>query len=69
MMNCFLQILGFALVNERDSSGIYGGILHYSIVFALVGGALLAFLYFWNKGRLDMDEGPKIQMMSDDEGD
>lgn len=56
-----------ASINIRDASGVYGGIFHYALVFAMVGSALLAFLYFWSKGRLDMDEEPKIQMMRDDE--
>lgn len=67
IINCFLNILAISLTSERDSSGVYGGILHYSLVFAIVGSSLLAFLYFWSKGRLDMDESPKIQMMRDEE--
>lgn len=63
-------ILAFGLVSGKDDSGIYGGIFHYAMVFAFVGAALLAFLYFWKKGRLDMDEEAKIQMMqNDDEGE
>jgi hypothetical protein len=56
-----------ASVDIRDASGVYGGIFHYALVFALVGSAFLSFFYFWSKGRLDMDEEPKIQMMRDDE--
>lgn len=55
------------LSSERDTSGIYGGILHYSLILAFMGSALLSFLYFWSKGRLDLDEAPKIQMMNDEE--
>lgn len=55
------------LENEMDWSGIYGGIFHYSMVLAIVGSAFLAFLYFWSKGRLDMDEEPKIKMMQEQE--
>lgn len=65
----FFYFLAFSLVGEKDSSGVYGGIYHYSLVFALVGSGLLAFLYFWSKGRLDMDEGPKFQMMHDEDGE
>lgn len=54
------------LVNEIDSSGVYGGIFHYALVFAIFGSAILGFLYFWSRGRLDMDEEPKLQMMRDD---
>lgn len=65
----FHSILAFALAEARDSSGVYGGILHYSLVFAIVGSSLLIFLYLWSKGRLDMDEAPKIEMMRDDKGE
>jgi len=52
---------------ERDTSGIYGSIYHYSFILAFMGSAMLAFVYFWSKGRLDMDESPKIQMMNEEE--
>lgn len=55
------------LSTELDWSGIYGGIFHYAMIIAFAGSALLAFLYFWYKGRLDMDEEPKLQMMRDDD--
>lgn len=55
------------LFSQLDWSGMYGGILHYSLVIAFSGSAFLAFLYFWYKGRLDMDEEPKLQMMRDDD--
>ena len=60
-------LFGTALVDARDGSGDYGGIFHYSMIFAFVGSALLSFIYFWRKGRLDMDEEPKIQMMRDED--
>lgn len=50
-----------------DGSGIYGSLLHYSFLFAFLGSALLLLFYFWSKGRLDMDEEPKMQMMQADE--
>lgn len=53
------------MFSEKDSSGICGGIYHYSLILAFMGSALLSFVYFWSKGRLDMDETPKIQMMND----
>ena len=55
------------LSTELDWSVIYGGIFHYGMIIAFAGSALLAFLYFWSKGRLDMDEEPKVQMMREDE--
>ena len=42
-----------------DGFGIYGHYLHYGCVIALVGSALLLFLYLWRKGALDMDEEAK----------
>lgn len=50
-----------------DGCGIHGYIMHYSLLFAMVGSALLAFFYFWRKGRLDMDESPKMQMMQEED--
>jgi len=50
-----------------DGGGIYGSFLQYSLFFALLGSALLVFFYFWRKGKLDMDEAPKMQMMNEDE--
>lgn len=50
-----------------DGIGVYGNFLHYGIVIALVGSAFLIFLYLWKKKRLDLDEGPKFQMMQEDE--
>lgn len=46
-----------------DSIGIYGNVLHHAIVVFLVGSAFILFLYFWSKGRLDMDEEPAQRMM------
>lgn len=53
--------------NPLDGGGICGEIMHYSMVVAFVGSAFLVFIYLWRKGRLDMDEEPKYQMMKDDE--
>lgn len=55
------------LASEVDWSGIYGGIFHYGMIIAFAGSALLAFLYFWSKGQLEMDEEPKLQMMREEE--
>jgi len=46
-----------------DGTGLYGAVLHYAMTIALVSSALLFFIYFWFKGRLDLDENPKWQMM------
>ncbi len=50
-----------------DGGGVYGSLLHYTLIMALVGSAFLIFFYLWSKGRLDMDEEPKLQMMRSDE--
>lgn len=50
-----------------DPSGVYGEVLHYSMIIAFVGSALLIFLHLWKKGKLDMDEEPKLQMLLDEE--
>jgi hypothetical protein len=54
-------------MNKLDGIGIYGTVLHYSLIFALVGSAALVFFYFWRNGRLDMDEETKMQMFEQDE--
>jgi hypothetical protein len=48
-----------------DGIGIYGTVMHYALIIAYSCSTLLAFTYFWKKKRLDMDEGPKWQMMED----
>lgn len=55
-------------MNEKlfDAAGALGGYLSYSLTIAIVGSAFILFIYLWSKGRLDMDEEPKIQMMSGD---
>lgn len=50
-----------------DGIGIYGAVLHYSLLIALVGSTFLIFVYLWCKGRLDMDEGAKERMMKGDD--
>jgi hypothetical protein len=66
MMQQF-TFMAFTLISGQDDTGVYGLILHYALVFAIVGSSLLAFLYFWGKGRLDMDEEPKRLMMQEEE--
>ena len=46
-----------------DGGGVQGSILYYSLTIAYVGSAFLVFIYLYSKGKLDMDEGPKNQMM------
>ena len=62
-----MNLLLLDLATELDWSGIYGGIYHYAMIMAFFGSALISFFYFWAKGRLDMDEEPKFQMLRDDE--
>lgn len=44
-----------------------GLVLNYSMIFFFSGSTLLLFFYFWKKKRLDFDEGPKYQMLSEDD--
>lgn len=46
-----------------DGGGVQGSILYYSLTIAYVGSAFLIFIYLYSKGKLDMDEEPKKQMM------
>jgi len=57
----------FASIEAMEASGFSGGILHYALIIAIVGSAFLLFLNFWMRGRLDMDEEPKFQMMQTEE--
>lgn len=50
-----------------DGFGIYGTVLHYALVLLFVGSAFIIFFYLWKKGRLDMDEEAKFEMMKSDE--
>jgi hypothetical protein len=49
-----------------DGNGECGSLAHYAFIIALVGSAFLIFLYLWKKGKLDMDEEPKLRMMKDE---
>ena len=49
-----------------DSVGIYGFVLHYSLLFAFFGAAMIAFIYLWKKKRLDMDETPKYTLFEEE---
>lgn len=50
-----------------DGSGIYGNIIHYTLIFLFMGLSGIAFLYFWAQGRLDMDDAAAIQMLKEDD--
>lgn len=52
-----------------DTTGLYGTILHYAFTIAIVGSAMIYFVYLWFKGRLDMDESPKWQMLNGSESE
>ncbi len=59
------SVIGMVL----DPEGVCGCLLHYALIFMLVGGAIITFFYLWHKGKLDMDEAPKFQMLQDKEFD
>jgi hypothetical protein len=48
-----------------DSFGNSGLIMDYAMIIAFSGSAAILFCYFWKKGRLDFDEGPKHQMLEE----
>ncbi len=52
-----------------DGIGVHGNFLHYALVIFLVSSAFVVFLYLWKNKRLDMDEGPKYQMMEEETDD
>lgn len=49
---------------QFDGSGAYGTYMGYGFRFFFGGTALLFFLYLWRRGKLDMDESPKMSMLS-----
>lgn len=50
-----------------DGGGECGTFVHYAFIIAIVGSAFLIFLYLWKKGKLDMDEEPKHNMMKNED--
>lgn len=50
-----------------DETGATGSLVHYAFIIAFVGSAFFIFLHLWKKGKLDMDEEPKITMMQDED--
>jgi len=62
------SILGLTVLANNETvidGGVCGSFVHYAFILAFVGSAFLIFLYLWKKGKLDMDEEPKIKMMED----
>lgn len=49
-----------------DAAGVYGEILNYTIMAFFALSAFIIFLFLWYKGRLDMDESPKLHMLEDE---
>jgi cbb3-type cytochrome oxidase subunit 3 len=49
-----------------DGFGYMGLIFDYALIVFFSGSTLILFLYFWKKKRLDFDEAPKYQMLSDE---
>ncbi len=52
---------------EIDAWGFSGLVFDYAFVFFMTISALFMFLYFWWNRKLDFDEGPKYQMLREDE--
>ena len=49
-----------------DGIGALGNYMHFGLVSCLVGSAFLIFMYLWKKGKLDMEEDAKYEMMRSD---
>ena len=49
-----------------DGRGLTGFILHYSLLFALFGGAVIAFIYLACTKKLQIDEEAKYTHFEDD---
>ena len=49
-----------------DQTGIMGSLLHYGMVIAFMGSALLVLLYLWSQKKLHWDEEPKFYMFLPD---
>lgn len=54
------------MVEQQDPTGLVGAVFHYLLVFVLVGGAFLTFLYLSVTHRFFLDEDPKLQMLQED---
>jgi cbb3-type cytochrome oxidase subunit 3 len=52
-----------------DSTGFFGQMLHYLMLFFMMGLTVIFFIYFWKQKRLDMDEKAKYQMLKEDDDD
>ena len=50
-----------------DGKGFTGFVLHYSMLFAMFGGALAIFIYLACKRKLGFDEEAKYQLFEDDD--
>lgn len=50
-----------------DSTGVTGVVFQTCTGVALISTAAVVLIRLWRKGRLDMDEGPKMQMLESDE--
>lgn len=54
------------LVVMVDGTGIHGFVMHYALLFALFGGALISFVILMCKKRLDLSEDPKYHVFEDE---
>lgn len=55
------------LLFSLDGAGFLGSVAIFAIMLAFFGTALITFLYFWWKGRLDMDDEPARRMLDDND--
>lgn len=54
---------------DVDAWGFAGLILDYALIFFFTLSALVLFIYFWWNRKLDFDEGPKFQMLVEEDYD
>ncbi|MCP5468881.1 MAG: hypothetical protein H7A36_00040 [Chlamydiales bacterium] len=50
-----------------DGKGVTGFVLHYSMLFALFGGALIVFIYLACKKKLHIDEEAKYTLFEEND--
>jgi len=61
------SIVTTAIAAVSEGAGFYGRLANTVTAVAFTGSAVLLFIYLWYRGRLDMDEKPKWQMMESED--
>jgi hypothetical protein len=53
----------------HDSSGFFGELIHYLLLFLIMGITLLLFFYLYKQVRFSFDEKSKLQLFQEDESE